>query len=429
MLVRLKGEKIGHMSYSSRPEGDGKLSFSTSVMDGKMLGFTLQIKIETKTWTDAKGDPKRIEFVTESGGKTQTVVATFEAKSIQATSTMDGRTTKATIPIPEGAAITDDPLTPFVEGKAPGPIYVFDPNTLALVRCEPQVKGKEKLQTSAGEVEATVIDLRDPRAPMTVYLSGKGDILKATGPFGMEIVPCTKEEALAASGDADIATASSITPDRPIKDSYRIKNLKLKFSGVDPARLPSDDHQTVEKVEGGFILTIHPVQPDGLQPSETPTDPRWSQADLRVPSDKKRFIELAKSITQGKAAMLDRAEAIRNFVLGKIRANAGIGVLRDADDVLDTGEGVCRDHAVLMATLLRADGIPTRLVSGLVYGMGAFYYHAWVEIWTGQKWLGLDSTRPSKGLDATHIKIAQGTVGEAFTSFLLDGAKVTVVKD
>ncbi|MCU0316203.1 MAG: transglutaminase-like domain-containing protein [Fimbriimonadaceae bacterium] len=81
-----------------------------------------------------------------------------------------------------------------------------------------------------------------------------------------------------------------------------------------------------------------------------------------------------------------------------------------------------------MAAILRAANIPTRLVSGLVYGEGAFFYHAWVEVWDGEKWIGFDSTRPNSSLSATHIKTAQGTIAEAYTGFLLEGAKIKVVE-
>ena len=107
--------------------------------------------------------------------------------------------------------------------------------------------------------------------------------------------------------------------------------------------------------------------------------------------------------------------------------NAGIGVLRDASEVLKTKEGVCRDYAILTATILRAANIPARLASGLVYAQEAFYYHAWTEYWDGKRWIGLDSTRPSGKVTAGHVKLAHGSVEEAFLFTFLDKARIQVL--
>ena len=111
-----------------------------------------------------------------------------------------------------------------------------------------------------------------------------------------------------------------------------------------------------------------------------------------------------------------------------MKANAGIGVLRDAGEVLKTKEGVCRDYAILTATIMRAAGIPTRLCSGLVNWDGSFYYHAWVEVWDGKRWLGMDSTVPYLQISATHVKLGDGNVEEAFTFTFLDKVKIEVLE-
>lgn len=427
MGMFLGGKKVGYSSYTSKTSPDG-FTESVTFLDGKMLGFGMSIKIQSRVWTDKSERPTKMEFDLDSGGKSQNIIATFDSKTVTAVSKMDGRETKKSIPIPDGAVVSDDALGMFLHGQPPKEIYLFDPSTLSLVRCEPKNLGTQTIETKQGKTEATVIDVQDPRAPMKIFLSPKGDLIKATGPFGMEMLPLTKAEALATGEAVDIALASSIKPDREIPDFLDTLRLKLKVTGHDLGRLANDAHQNVTKDGDAWVLEIHPVQPSpALVGNEGVPSGPWLKPDIHVPSDKESFIKLAKSLVGDSKDVLQRAEAIRLFVHGKLRANAGVGILRDADDILKSEEGVCRDHAILMATLLRAQKIPTKVVSGLVYGMGAFYYHAWVEIWTGKQWLGLDSTRPRNGIDATHIKTGEGTVGEAFTSFLMDGAKITVL--
>ena len=428
MGMYIQGKKVGYAMYTSGPDPKGTLSESVSVLDGKMLGVGLKLSIKSKTWSDASGQVSRMEFDLESGGRLQKVIAVFDRGKVVASTETEGRKTSKTLELPNGAHVVDDVLAGFLNGKAEKEVYVFDPNTLELVKCVPKVIGQELVETSLGKVEATVVDVQDPRAPMKMYLSPKGDLIKATGPFGLEMRPVSKAIALADGESVDISLASAIVPDKAIDDFLNLKSLTLQVTGLQTNSLKSDDHQTVTQVGDSLRLKIHPVQPDlDLVDGSKPTSDTWVSPDIHIPSDSKRFIELAGSVTSGSKNLIERVERIRSFVNRKLKTNAGIGVLRDADDILDAGDGVCRDHAILMATLLRADKVPTRIVSGLVYGMGAFYYHAWVEVWTGKRWLGVDSTRPTSGLDATHIKIGQGTVGEAFTSFLIDGAKISVI--
>jgi transglutaminase-like putative cysteine protease len=58
---------------------------------------------------------------------------------------------------------------------------------------------------------------------------------------------------------------------------------------------------------------------------------------------------------------------------------------------------------------------------------GSYYYHAWVEVWDGKAWCGVDATRPAKRVAADHLKLANGSVEDAFTFTFLDKVKVEVL--
>ena len=60
----------------------------------------------------------------------------------------------------------------------------------------------------------------------------------------------------------------------------------------------------------------------------------------------------------------------------------------NADEVLVSEVGICSDKATLLAAMLRSQGIPTRYVSGKVYGSG----HAWNEVYLDNTWISIDST-------------------------------------
>ncbi len=82
-----------------------------------------------------------------------------------------------------------------------------------------------------------------------------------------------------------------------------------------------------------------------------------------------------------------------------------------------TREGDCSEHAVLLAAMLRADGIPSRVASGLLFAdafagqQEIFGYHMWaqalLEVDGRLVWVDLDGTLPpAHKTDATHITLA-----------------------
>lgn len=81
-------------------------------------------------------------------------------------------------------------------------------------------------------------------------------------------------------------------------------------------------------------------------------------------------------------------------------------------EVLDLGAGVCQDYAHVMIACCRAQGIPTRYVSGYLYGgdgiRGEAATHAWLECRLPDgSWLALD---PTNNLLANqhHIRVHTG---------------------
>ena len=76
-----------------------------------------------------------------------------------------------------------------------------------------------------------------------------------------------------------------------------------------------------------------------------------------------------------------------------------------AEGAMGSGKGVCQDYAHIMLSLCRMRRIPVRYVTGMMLGEGKS--HAWVEVWSGKKWIGMDPTNAQ--LAGEHyIKIAHG---------------------
>ena len=82
--------------------------------------------------------------------------------------------------------------------------------------------------------------------------------------------------------------------------------------------------------------------------------------------------------------------------------------LPDALSTLENRVGDCNEHAVLLAALARAAGIPCRIEAGLVYMKERFYYHAWNLVYLG-RWITVDALFGQIPADVSHIRFVTGS--------------------
>ncbi|MBE6033107.1 transglutaminase-like domain-containing protein [Aminipila sp.] len=128
----------------------------------------------------------------------------------------------------------------------------------------------------------------------------------------------------------------------------------------------------------------------------------------------KKGIEVTKSTTDD----LKKVELIYNYTVDALTydtakaASVQSGYLPDVDAVLASKKGICFDYASVMATMLRSQNIPCKLVVGYTGNV----YHAWINVYTpesgwidgmiffdGQKWQLMDPTFASSGKKSESI--------------------------
>lgn len=115
-----------------------------------------------------------------------------------------------------------------------------------------------------------------------------------------------------------------------------------------------------------------------------------------------------------------RVQAIRDWVRQRTTFMPGSSnITTSAMDTLVEQVGVCRDFAHLMIALCRALNIPARFVTGIDYGaaveLGLPDFHAYVEVFLGDRWYAFDPTgitapmglvRIGTGRDAADVSFA-----------------------
>lgn len=150
---------------------------------------------------------------------------------------------------------------------------------------------------------------------------------------------------------------------------------------------------------------------------------RFLQATAMVQSEEKEIVDLARILTNGAGTEYQAVSSIMNFVADNIKY-AYNPARYDAIDTLANRSGNCQNFAHLSMALLRAAGIPARIVGGIslkqqwkvpideersvVQGMGQGG-HAWMEVYFPDLgWLSYDPQQSRQFTSSRHIKQTHG---------------------
>ena len=266
---------------------------------------------------------------------------------------------------------------------------------------------------------------------MTSWLDGSGRTLKEESPAGLSLLRQSAQEARRfanrRSVPLDLIAQTSITPSAPIADPGRTQRLKLKLSGIDLGRFALDGgRQRLENAE--VQIRREQIRSDRLPiPVRDPRLSSYLEATPFMQSDHPRIRALARQIVAGETDARKAALRIKDWVYGQIAKEPTVSI-PNALEVLRTRKGDCNEHTVLFNALARAAGIPARTAVGVVYVRGAFYYHAWSEVWLGE-WVTLDSVLNQFPADVTHIKFVEGEIDRQIDILQLIGnLKIDVIE-
>jgi transglutaminase-like putative cysteine protease len=114
------------------------------------------------------------------------------------------------------------------------------------------------------------------------------------------------------------------------------------------------------------------------------------------------------------------AIALEKYVHQTIRQKDFATAFATAAEVAQSLQGDCTEHAVLLAALARASGLPARVVMGLVYAAGqqGFAFHMWTEVYLHDHWVPLDATLGQGGIGAAHLTLGHSNLKDGLASLL-----------
>lgn len=158
------------------------------------------------------------------------------------------------------------------------------------------------------------------------------------------------------------------------------------------------------------LLAATPAAKGKVRPLADPNGGENLKSTLVVEASNPEIVALAKSIVKDDKDAYSSAKKIIDWVATHLVKDYGSSSDR-ATDVLRTKKGDCTEHSLLAVALLRAVGIPSKRVDGVVYLMNddkvpALYWHEWVEAYVGE-WTQMDPTFHQHVADATHLALGE----------------------
>ncbi len=133
-------------------------------------------------------------------------------------------------------------------------------------------------------------------------------------------------------------------------------------------------------------------------------------------------VKKSAALCAGAGTDVEKLKAVYTYMIHNIKydyakaAAVRSGYLPDVDAVLAARKGICFDYSALMAAMLRAQNVPTKLVVGSVDAVAAT--HSWNEVYLkGKGWITIKIENTAAGwklMDATFG--ASGSAGKSYTA-------------
>jgi transglutaminase-like putative cysteine protease len=435
--VYYRGEKIGFTVGQTVPQPDGGFELQE---DGRLqfalLGATTPAIIKTTARVDSAFALKSFDFSLDPGTGPLTVHGALDGLTLSLEITSPAGTRRDTQQLAEPPALMLSVGRRLASaGLKIGTTQqwmIFDPATLKNAPVTVTVGAREVVTGGGRPIPAFRVEMRYAGLDTTSWITDTGEIVREESPMGLITVRETEQQArlLAVSAErrADMLGSSAVVPAMAMRIDEPRNVLRMKLR-VDNADLTSPDLQGVSQRVDGNVIEL--IDPRTIEPAAADaTAASYTRAEPFIESDAPEIKEAAEQLVSGITGTRARAERLVRAVNGMIDKKPTLS-LPSALEVLRTKVGDCNEHTALYVALARALGIPARISAGLVFVRGAFYYHAWPEVYVDEGkgtglWLPVDPTFNQFPADATHVRLARGGLDKQTAILPLIG-KVRIV--
>jgi hypothetical protein len=434
--VYYRGEKIGFSVSQTTPSGDGFELREDARLQMALFGATTPAAVTTVAQLDREFVLRGFQFSIDPGTGPVTIDGTVTGTHVSLLiKTASGIQTEERDLDDAPALSLNLPRRMAADGFKPGTerhFLVFDPATLrnepvtvavgkreivALESTLPiRVAGRHVSRPTRTSIPAFRLDMTFAGLHTTSWVTDTGEVVKEESPLGFSSVRESPEDArrLAGRGTAGAALIENAaivpvwTTKKRVDDPRDVRRARVRMDGlaIDTVDI-NDGSQSLD----GNLLEVRDPRTLVAQPAPAGLD-RYRQPEPFLESDDPAIRAQAAAAVAGAADDRSRAERLTRAVSAMLDKKSTVG-LPSAREVLRTRVGDCNEHTALYVAMARSLGLPARIAVGVAYTKGAFYYHAWPEVYIAEErgrgvWLPVDPTFDQFPADALHVRLLRG---------------------
>lgn len=420
MNIIQKGRKIGfsHSTVSKRQKG--YYIEETFFMRVNLMGLVQDVNMKTQGELNSDLSIASFRFDMNSGRFRFKASGTVSGQTLTIQVQGEGENRRYDIQLHDrphlSAGIFDAVIA---QGLSPGDtrtFSIFDMATMGQTPIVVRILGKESIVNMGTRKDATRVSVSFKGVDQSAWISEDGEVLREEGFLGMRLEKVGRHEALyglPVTSSQDLTKAASVASNVNIGNPSDLQQLQVRIQGISFDDLQMNGGR---QSLSGNILTI--TKENILTISSGPVSDLATAPEISAFLKPSPFIQSDHEIIKNKArqivsdidAPLGKVKKLVDWVYKNIKKRPVIS-LPDAISILESRVGDCNEHAVLLAALLRAASIPTKIETGLVYLNGRFYYHAWNLVYIGS-WVTVDALFGQIPADVTHIRVTTGTERE-----------------
>lgn len=373
------------------------------------------VRMNTKT-TISSGSTEKHEYACE---------ATRSQKSIDVKRTEDGKTSTATIPIPDGVDLST--YYAYLLGgkklsvgeKLSGTFVCAASRALDPWECACVGTNTLRIGSKSYGCLRTVQKL-GADTTLSYILEDcttiRQKILNFSNETDFYVTPSEAAQWILRYTPDITGQPATIDADRPLDTPEPPTTLRIRLTSVPDERSAlSDDRQiaTCHK-DGNYVeYRVTAKRFSGSKSLSLPIkDAEWLEPSEGIQSDDKDIQALSRTIVGNETNAYKALRKLQAWVHENIKPKYASGTPLSATDILKAKLGDCKHCAIILTALARAAGIPTRLADGIHSTGGMFFFcHEWVECYVGA-WVPLDPTTDEDHLNATYIKLHHGNLSD-----------------
>lgn len=430
-VVRLGGQRAGYMLEQIDRRGDTITTSTRMVMAIRRGAARVQIETEGSFVETAAGKPIQATSIQRLAGQAMEKSMRFTDAGREVVTSQYGRKQTQQLPPAPAGWLAPEAARRHVEERMKAGERKIAFRTLDLSAANDPfemtlaIRGPKKIEvygrtTQAVERAATMSIL--PGIESIEYVDEHGKTVRTTislGGIDVEIVAADKQLAASEVDPPELLVSTLIKPDFAILRPRQLNKAVFVLT-VKEGKLPDLPNSAVQQFtrrddrSGQAAIDL-----ERNDPANEP-EPKVIHSAM-IDGKDEQVVALTRQAMDGKRELSParKAEELRRFVHRTVQyKDLSVG-MASASEVARTHEGDCTEHAVLLAAMLKAAGIPARAASGLIY-VASFAgqsqvmgYHMWAQAWLDGKWVDLDGTLDDQTpFDATHILLSTSNLDD-----------------